>query len=252
MRAELRFLGRTTLADAVARQKHALARLVDGTGPPTVFVTEHDPVYTVGRAGVNRKVAEGDPARYPSVHDASLPVVELDRGGDVTWHGPGQVVVYPVLPLKRLRLSLVGYLRALERAAIEALADHGVTAYARRGLTGIWVRTPEGNDAKIGAIGIACRRWITYHGLSINVACDLAAFDAITPCGIEGVRVARVVDLLDKPPMMEKLAREVAKLLAREGGLTLAKVPNSPPGAAATGGGQRCGSAEARDVSLLC
>ena len=222
MRAERQFLGRTTLADAVARQKDALARLIDGAGPPTIFVTEHESVYTVGRAGVDRKVAEDDPARYASVRDGSLPVVELDRGGDVTWHGPGQVVVYPVLPLKRLDLSLVSYLRALERAVIDALAGYGITTYTREGLTGIWAHTPDGDDAKIGAIGVGCRRWITYHGLSVNVACDLAPFDAITPCGIEDVHVTRVADLVEEPPAIEDVGREVAGRLARAVGLRLA------------------------------
>jgi lipoyl(octanoyl) transferase len=221
MQADLIFLGRTGLGDAVARQKETLAKLIDGEGRPAVFVTEHEPAYTVGRAGVDRKVPEGDAARYPNVRDASLPVVELGRGGDVTWHGPGQVVVYPVLPLKRLGLSLIGYLRALERAGVDALAGRGIAAYTRKGLTGIWVRTRDGGYAKIGSIGVGCRRWITFHGLCVNVTCDLAPFDAITPCGIEGVRVTRVADLVETPPSVEALGREAALALAKAAGLEL-------------------------------
>jgi lipoate-protein ligase B len=221
MRADLIFLGRTRLCEAAEAQKKALAGIIRGSGDPVIFVGEHEPVYTVGRAGVNRKAPEGDPARYPSVTDRSIEVVELDRGGDVTWHGPGQAVVYPVLPLKRLGLSLVGYLRALERAGIDALARHGVETYVREGLTGVWVLAPDGGHAKIGFIGVGCRRWVTYHGLCINVACDLAPFDTIVPCGIEGVRVTRLADLAGQPPTPEELGREVARALAKAVGLRL-------------------------------
>lgn len=231
MRAELTFLGRTTFTDALARQREAHARLVEGTGPPTILVTEHESVYTVGRGGVKRRFGEGDPARYPSVRDSALEVVELHRGGDVAWHGPGQVVVYPVLPLKRLGLSLIGYLRALERAGVDALGSCGVAAYTRKRLTGIWTRTPDGGHGKVGFIGVGCRRWITYHGLALNVSCDLAPFGRIVPCGIEGVRVTRVADLLPdldrEPPSIECLGREVARSLAAVCGLALAEAATS-------------------------
>jgi lipoyl(octanoyl) transferase len=179
-----------------------------------IFVCEHDPVYTIGRAGVRREFPEGDPRRRPNVHAPMHPVIELDRGGDVTYHGPGQLLVYPVLPLKRVGVSLVGYLRALERAAIDALARYGVRAHSREGLTGVWVGI-DGDDAKIGSIGIACRRWVTYHGMSVNITCDLTAFDAIIPCGIEGARVTSLAEIMGcAPPSIDELGRAVAEELA--------------------------------------
>ncbi len=221
MRATVEFLGRVSLEEALARQQAARLAVASGAAEPVIFICEHDPVYTIGRAGVRREFPEGDPRRRPNVHAPVHPVVELDRGGDVTYHGPGQLMVYPVLPLKRVDISLVGYLRALERAAIDALARHGVRAHARDGLTGVWVDI-DGCDAKIGSIGIACRRWVTYHGMSVNITCDLSAFDAITPCGIDRVRVTSLAEIMPgAPPSIDELGRAVAEELARTLGVEL-------------------------------
>ena len=221
MRATVEFLGRVSLEEALARQQAAREGVIPGTAGPVVFVLEHDPVYTIGRAGVRREFPEGDARRRPNVGSPAHPVIELDRGGDVTYHGPGQVVIYPVLPLKRLGVSLVGYIRSLERAAIDALARYGVRAHAREGLTGVWVDI-DGCDAKVGSIGIACRRWVTYHGMSVNITCDLSAFDAITPCGIDRVRVTSLAEIMcGAPPSIDELGRAVAEELARTLGLHL-------------------------------
>jgi lipoyl(octanoyl) transferase len=226
-----------SLEEGLARQQAARRAVASGASGPAIFICEHDPVYTIGRAGVRREFPEGDPRRWPNVRSpapvsaapaepdvpAAYPVIELDRGGDVTYHGPGQVMVYPVLPLKRVGVSLVGYIRALEASGVAALARWRLEAHARDGLTGVWVDI-DGSDAKIGSIGIACRRWITYHGMSLNVSCDLAAFDAITPCGIEGVRVTSLAEIMGRaPPSIDELGRAVAECLAREVGLKLAR-----------------------------
>jgi len=236
VRATVEFLGRVSLEEALARQQAARRAVASGAAEPVIFICEHDPVYTIGRAGVRREFPEGDPRRRPNVHapapvsaaraepdvPAAHPVIELDRGGDVTYHGPGQLMVYPVLPLKRVDISLVGYIRALEASAIAALARWRVEAHARDGLTGVWVDI-DGCDAKIGSIGIACRRWVTYHGMSVNITCDLSAFDAITPCGIDRVRLTSLAEIMGRaPPSIEGLGRAVVEELARTLGLRLA------------------------------
>lgn len=186
---------------------------------PAIICVEHDPVFTAGRAGVKRRLPKGDARRYPSLLETGVPVVDVDRGGDITWHGPGQLVIHPVLPLKRLDLSLVGYLRQLEAAAMTALAALGIESQRREGLTGTWV-----GDGKLGFIGIACRKWTTYHGMSINIDCDLSAFDRIVPCGIEGCRVTSIAELIDTRPTVSELGRSVADALRRQLSLDLAVV----------------------------
>jgi len=221
VRASLVSLGRIPFAEANAAQSESRERVIAGGGP-VVFTVEHDPVYTIGRAGVRREFAPGDPRRWPSVHAPEHPVVELDRGGDVTYHGPGQLVMYPVLPLKRIGLSLVGYVRALERSCIAALAKWGVGARAREGLTGVWVDVKDGGaPSKIAAIGVGSRRWVTYHGIAVNVSTDLGAFDHVTPCGIAECRVTSVEKLVDAPPTVEEFGRALARSLAEEVGLDL-------------------------------
>jgi len=218
-------LGRTSFDDAMRIQSEARESVIAGADP-VVFTLEHDPVYTVGRAGVRRDVPEGDPQRRPNVHAPKHPVIELNRGGDVTYHGPGQLVMYPVIPLKRIGISLVGYVRALERMCIATLGEYGVAGHARDGLTGVWVEA-EGTNGKggapmkIAAIGVGSRRWVTYHGIAVNVATDLAAFKAITPCGIAGCRVTSLAELVDAPPAVEEFGRSLAHSLAREVGLDL-------------------------------
>jgi len=225
VRASLVSLGRVPFAQANAIQSEARERVIAGADP-VVFTLEHDPVYTIGRAGVNREFSEADPQRRPGVHSPRHPVIELDRGGDVTYHGPGQLVMYPVLPLKRVGISLVGYVRALERACIEAIGRWGVRGHTRDGLTGVWIGA-EGADGeggapmKIAAIGVGSRRWVTYHGIAVNVSTDLAAFESIMPCGIEGCRVTSLAELVASPPTVEEFGRTLARALAAEIGLDL-------------------------------
>jgi lipoyl(octanoyl) transferase len=215
-------LGRIPFAKANAVQAEARERVIAGAGP-VVFLLEHDPVYTIGRAGVKREFAEGDARRWPSVQTPEHPVVELDRGGDVTYHGPGQLVMYPVLPLKRIGISLVGYIRVLERACIATLAKWGVSSHAREGLTGVWVDAAKDDEApmKIAAIGVGSRRWVTYHGIAVNISTDLAAFERVTPCGIAGCRVTSLAELVPSPPTVEEFGRALARPLADEVGLDL-------------------------------
>jgi lipoate-protein ligase B len=175
---DVRLLGRMPYAEALALQEQVLAARLGG-GPDTLLVVEHPPVYTLGRGGDARHL--GLAAAGP------VEVVRVARGGQVTWHGPGQLVAYPIIDLRGHRLDVRWYVRALEDVLIAALGDLGVEAGHRDGFPGVW--TARG---KIGSIGVALRRWVTWHGFALNVGPDLSGFDAITPCGISGVRMTSV------------------------------------------------------------
>ena len=180
MSVELRVArcGRVPYEIALAWQEALVARRLDG-GPDVLLVLEHPPVYTLGRGADARflgAAAEGD-----------IPVVQVGRGGQVTYHGPGQLVGYPIVGLRDLRPDVRWYVRGLEEVLISALADLGIAAERRPGLTGVWV-----GPRKIGSIGVAIRRWVTWHGFALNVALDVSGFAAITPCGIDGVVMTSV------------------------------------------------------------
>jgi len=178
MRIDVRLLGRMPYGEALALQEATLARRLEG-GADALLVVEHEPVYTLGRGGDERHVglAAGGPVE----------VVRVARGGQVTFHGPGQLVGYPILDLRGHRLDVRWYVRALEDVLIGALADFGIVAAHRDGFPGVWTA-----GGKIGSIGIALRRWVSWHGFALNVGPDLSGFEPITPCGISGVRMTSV------------------------------------------------------------
>jgi lipoate-protein ligase B len=173
---EVGFPGCVEYGQALAWQEALVARRIAG-GPDALLLLEHPPVYTLGR--------KADPRHLGRAAGGHVPVWRVGRGGEVTWHGPGQLVGYPVLGLAALRRDVHWYLRMLEEVLIAALADLGVTAGRRPGLTGVWV----GGRRKIASIGVAIRRWVTWHGFALNVGPDLTAFDAITPCGLSGIEM---------------------------------------------------------------
>ena len=148
--------------------------------PDEIWRVEHSPVFTVGLNGKpEHLLAPGD-----------IPVVETDRGGQVTYHGPGQVVIYPLLDIRRLGLGVRELVSRLERAVIDLLAGHGIQARARRDAPGVYV-----DDAKVAALGLRVRRQGCYHGLSLNVDMDLEPFSRINPCGYRGLAVTQLRDL---------------------------------------------------------
>lgn len=167
--------GRVEYVRAVAWQEALVARCLAG-GPEALLLLEHPAVYTLGRGA--------DPVHLGLAAETGAPIVRTHRGGQVTYHGPGQLVGYPILDLRRRRPDVRWYLRTLEDVLIGALADLGVAAERRAGLTGVWV-----GPRKIASIGVALRRWVSWHGFALNVGQDLAGFDAITPCGIAGVQM---------------------------------------------------------------
>ena len=177
----------------------------DADTPDELWLCEHPPVYTLGQAG-----------RREHLHDTGgVPVVESDRGGQVTWHGPGQVVVYVLVDIRRLGTGIRELVVALENAVVDLLAAHGVAAAGRRDAPGVYV-----DGAKIAALGLRVRRGRTYHGLALNVDCELGAFDGIDPCGYRGLSVTRTADLgVDASPaaLGEALLAHVARRITSRG-----------------------------------
>lgn len=148
--------------------------------PDELWLVEHDPVFTLGQAGKPEHVlAPGD-----------IPVLRVDRGGQVTYHGPGQIVAYPLLDLRRLGIGVRDYVCRIEQAVIDTLAEWNIEGVRREGAPGVYV-----GDAKIAALGIRVRRGCTFHGLAFNIAMDLAPFSRINPCGYQGLQVVSLHDL---------------------------------------------------------
>jgi lipoyl(octanoyl) transferase len=167
------------------RAMQAFTSARDADTPDEIWLTEHPPVYTVGLAG--------RPQHLPRTASA-IPVVHTDRGGQITYHGPGQVVAYTLVDLKRLGLGVREYVRRLESAIIDVLADEGIAAYGKVDAPGVYVRRVEG-EAKIAALGLKVRNGCTYHGVAVNVDMDLSPFAAIDPCGYAGLAVTQLRDL---------------------------------------------------------
>ncbi len=200
--------GRTGYADAWARQEELVARRNAGEVGDALVFTEHDPVYTLGvRKGAEEHLIwdEAELARR------GLAVFKTNRGGDITYHGPGQIVGYPIVNLAA-RKDLHAYLRLLEQVLINTVGTFGLAADRREGKTGIWL-----GPRKIAAIGVAVKKWTTYHGFALNVNADLAPFAGIVPCGItDGTVTSMAVELghdLDPTEVKRVLAAEFWRLL---------------------------------------
>jgi len=190
-----------------AMQRFTDVRGADGTDE--LWVVEHDPVFTLGQAGKPEHVlAPGD-----------IPVVQVDRGGQVTYHGPGQLVVYPLLNLPRLKIGVREYVCKIEQSIIDTLGDWNIEAVRRDGAPGVYV-----NDAKIAALGIRVRRGCTFHGLAFNVAMDLEPFQRINPCGYAGLQVVSLGDL-GGPSSLDAVAPMLLENLAAQFGLALSEGP---------------------------
>lgn len=171
-------LGRRAYLEAYALQERRLAARIRGDVPDALLLVEHDPVVTRGR-----RSPVGDTAGVP------FPVVDIGRGGEATYHGPGQLVAYPIVELPPGRRDLHRYLRDLEQVVIEALGTLGVEGRREEGKTGVWI-----GSLKVCSIGVAVRRWVTWHGLALNVTTDLSAFRSFAPCGLDASVMTRVAD----------------------------------------------------------
>jgi lipoate-protein ligase B len=193
---------------ALEAQQRFLERcLASGRRENFLMLLEHPPVITVGRSGVGGDVL----ADAESLRERDVTVADTNRGGKVTFHGPGQLVMYPVIDLKALGADLHRYLRGLETWLIRLLATYGIQAGANPPHTGVWAR-----GAKIASIGIAVRRWVAYHGVALNVSTDLSFFKLIVPCGLSGVKMTSMAQLLGDVPTLEEVARRATRLFCEE------------------------------------
>jgi len=189
--------------EAWKRQEGAHAEVVEG-GEERLLLVEHPLVITFGRRA--EAAAKNLVASAEMLKEMGMEVVESDRGGDITFHGPGQLVVYPIVKLNDRGLSVGGYVRRLEEVMIAALGELGVSAKKDAEAIGVWV-----DGAKIGALGVRIKRGVSLHGVAINVTTDLRYFDLIVPCGLVGRGVTSLEKVLGKAPAMEKVKRVVVE-----------------------------------------
>ena len=199
--------GRAPYRAALQRQRAAVEARARGETGDAVYFAEHEPVLTLGRGARAENLLAGE----AELRRLGIEVVEVERGGDVTYHGPGQLVGYPVVALAGLPggRDLHRYLRDLEEALIRALAEFGVRGGRRPPYTGVWA-----GDRKVAAIGVAVRHWISFHGFALNLDPELSHFELIHPCGIRHLGVASMRTLLGRPPSREAVIDAVARGLS--------------------------------------
>ena len=185
--------------------------------PDCLLVCEHDPVITMGRGTDKNNLL----VSRESLREKGIDLFEIERGGDITFHGPGQVILYPIINLQNREKDAHKYLRDLESVAIKALNELGLKAGIKKGLTGIWV-----NDQKIGAVGVAVSRWVTYHGLALNVNTDLDYFRLIKPCGITEYPVGSISRLLGMTVNIDNVNRLLVDNFIRHFGYNRIAVKN--------------------------
>ncbi|WP_407072235.1 lipoyl(octanoyl) transferase LipB [Solilutibacter oculi] len=200
--ARVRDLGRQPY-EPVWRAMQGFTDARDTDTPDELWFVEHDPVFTLGQAGKDEHV----------LMPGEIPVIHVDRGGQVTYHGPGQIVVYPLLDLRRLKIGVRDYVCRIEQAIIDTLGEWNIGAARRDGAPGVYV-----NGAKVAALGIRVRRGCSFHGLAFNIAMDLEPFRRINPCGYAGLEVVSMSDL-GGPGGMEPVKPILLAELARQFGL---------------------------------
>jgi lipoyl(octanoyl) transferase len=205
----VRWLGRMDFADALALQEETvLKKRYDPSGEDQLLLLEHEPVYTIGRTPDQSSLSATGRIRRGELGAGHLPhpLFVINRGGQATYHGPGQLMGYPIIDLRRCGQDLHKYLRWLERLLIELLAEHGIVASRRESLTGVWV-----GDRKIASIGVGVRHWITMHGFALNVCGDLSPFNHIVPCGINNIAMTS----MEKETGMAFYVAGIARALGR-------------------------------------
>jgi lipoate-protein ligase B len=212
-------LGTLAYRDAWRLQEAAHEEVVAG-GPERVLLVEHPPVITLGRRADRGEAGRGGVVQHlvaspEYLQQLGVELVQSDRGGDITFHGRGQVVAYPIVRLNDHDLSVGGYVRSLERAVIATLAEFGIAARRDESAVGVWVDDPAtGTPAKVCAIGVRIRRGVSLHGLALNVTTDLNYFNLIVPCGLQGRPVTSVGKILrDAAPTIEQVRETLARQL---------------------------------------
>jgi lipoyl(octanoyl) transferase len=199
----IRWLGRVAFAEALKLQEKLVAeKRTNHSLGDELLLLEHEPVYTIGRTP--------DQSSLRDIAHLPHPLFPINRGGQATYHGPGQLMGYPIIDLRKCGQDLHRYLRWLEALLIETLAEAGIAAMARPGLTGVWVA-----DRKIASIGVGVRHWITMHGFALNVCGDLAPFDQIVPCGIANVTMTSIEKETGREFSVVEIAARVEKIALR-------------------------------------
>ena len=198
----IRFLGLVEY-EPTWRAMQQLTSLRTSSTPDEIWLLQHPPIFTQGQAG--------KPEHLLNAHD--IPVVKIDRGGQITYHGPGQVIAYLLLDLRRWKINVRELVRLMEQTVINLLADHKIVALGREDAPGVYIE-----DAKIAALGLKIRNGCCYHGLSLNVDMDLKPFSFINPCGFQGLRVTHLKDFginASIPDIEQRLARQIISLLEK-------------------------------------
>ena len=197
----IQWLGRVSYTKALHTQEQLHSARCRGKTEDSLLLLEHEPVYTIGRTR--------DRSSLRDIVSLPHPVVEVNRGGKATYHGPGQLVGYPILNLRSYGGDVQTYLRKLEDMLVNALAAMDVTANRRNGLTGVWVE-----DRKIASIGVGVKFWVSMHGFALNVCGDLSPFEFITPCGIAGVQMTSISIEADRAITVRHAAQVVSRSFA--------------------------------------
>ncbi len=244
------WLGHLPYRDAWQRQRSLVAARASGDAPDTLFLVEHDAVLTLGRHATDTHVL----ASPAELEQRSIEVIRVERGGEVTYHGPGQLVAYPIVRLADRGILLRPFVRALELAMADTAEAYGVSASVRPGHPGAWVDVGGPRPRKLGALGLRVERGVTYHGIALNITTRLADFDLIEPCGMAGLDVTSIARELGwqgakaepsthgvqeaglrfAAALGRRLAEAAPRLAEAERGMAEAEPaqPASPPGAA--------------------
>lgn len=211
-------LGRMGYEECLELQREVARQRISGAIPQDVLLLiEHPPVVTLGRSSKQKNLVSS-PAFLAS---KGVELFEVERGGDVTFHGPGQLVGYPVFDLKRHRLDLHWYLRSVEEALIRTLSQYGIPGERSTGYTGVWTK-----GRKIASIGVHARDWVTWHGFALNVTTDLSYFDFIVPCGIVGVEMTSIEKETAASPALDEVSGFAAQEFGTLFGLSCVDVPS--------------------------
>jgi lipoyl(octanoyl) transferase len=210
-------LGLIEYAEAFALQCALVAARKTDAMPNVLLLCEHPHVITLGRNGKREHLLASDHL----LRQMGTEFCETDRGGDITYHGPGQIVGYPIVKLSEIRRDVGWYVRQLEEIMIRTTAEFGLTASRVPGKTGIWVQTADAGEEKLGAIGVHLSRWVTSHGFAYNVSTDLRYFDLIVPCGLTGKRATSLEKLLGRSVAREEVTSRITAHFADTLGFTL-------------------------------
>jgi lipoate-protein ligase B len=207
---QVEVLGRRPYGEVLELQRTVATERIAGTRPDTLILVEHDPVVTLGRSTKKDHLT----ATPELLKSRGVELFDIERGGDVTFHGPGQLVGYPIIDLSQHRQDLHWYLRELEQVLIDAIGQWGIVGRREPKYTGVWV-----DDRKIASIGVHARSWVTWHGFALNVSTDLSYFDLMVPCGIPDVQMTSMEKEIGRPVALEDVAEVVIRAFAGRFGL---------------------------------